>query len=128
MTNTRRKTSFSGIPRGRSSSFNKSSAFIRAHLAMAVGPLAPASTAMIAITITLSSGCSRFTVDRGSSNCLKCRMTSFKSTRTILAIALPPFQIENENTETMVYHIPRKSASALFCQNYPECALALPNG
>ncbi len=29
--------------------------------------------------VTLSSGCSRFTADRGSSNSLKCRKTSFKS-------------------------------------------------
>ena len=84
---TRRKTSFLGMPCGRSSSFNKNSHFILAHSAMAVGPLAPASTAMIAMTITLSSGCSRFTADRGSSNCLKCRTISFTSTRTQLAIA-----------------------------------------
>ena len=87
---------------------------------MAVGPLAPASTAMIAMTITLSSGCSRFTDDRGSSNCLKCRTTSFTSIRTILAIARPPFQIENKNTETMVYHITRKSASLSILPKLPR--------
>src|SRR5208283_2831543 len=44
-------------------------------LAMAVGPLAPASTAIKAMTTTLTKGCCRLIVERGSSNCSKCTMT-----------------------------------------------------
>ena len=67
---------------------------------------------MIAITTTLSSGCSKFTADRGSSNCWKCRKTSFTSIRTVVAIGVLPVRlIENGDTTTMVYHITRASAS-----------------
>src|SRR5271166_1838797 len=100
------------MPCGRSKSFNKISDFILAHLAMAVGPLAPASTAMIAMTTTLSSGCSKFTDDRGSSNCLKCRKTSFTPVTTVATIGVLPVPLtETGNTTTMVYHFTRESAS-----------------
>src|SRR5208283_5105490 len=63
------------------------------------------------MTTTLSSGCSKFTDDRGSSNCLKCRKISFTPIRTQLAIARPPCSIQNRSPRTMVYYNTGESAS-----------------
>ena len=62
---------------------------IAAHWAIAVGPDAPASTAMRAITTTEASGCLRLISDRGSSNSWKCATTSSNPNRSEPAIDHP---------------------------------------
>ena len=54
--NTRRKTSLRGTPFGKSSTSKRNSSFTAAHRAIAVGPLAPTSTAIKAMTTTLTNG------------------------------------------------------------------------
>jgi hypothetical protein len=68
---TRRKTSWRGIPLGKSSTSRRNCSFRPAHRAIAVGPLAQASTAYRAMTITLAKECWRLTEDRGSSRSAK---------------------------------------------------------
>src|SRR6202035_2291607 len=48
---TMRKTSLRGTPKGKGRPWHRNSCLARAHLAMAVGPLAPARIAMMAMTI-----------------------------------------------------------------------------
>jgi len=55
--NTRRKTSSRGTPLGRSRTPRRKGSLIVAHLAIDVGPWAPAKTAISAMTTTLTSGC-----------------------------------------------------------------------
>ena len=50
-------TSFRGIPFGSGNNFLSRCSLIRAHFAIPVGPLAPASTAISAMTTTLTKGC-----------------------------------------------------------------------
>ena len=57
-----------------------------AHSAIAVGPEAPASTAITAMTTTETSGCRRLISDRGSSSSWKCATTSSSEISRELAI------------------------------------------
>ena len=59
----------------------RNSSFRAAHSAIAVGPPAPASTAITAMTTTLTRGCRRLMVERGSSSSAKWRTTSSRVMR-----------------------------------------------
>src|SRR6266702_7209814 len=69
---TMRKTSLRGTPKGKGKPWRRNSCLARAHLAMAVGPLAPARIAMMEMTTTLVSGWRRLISQRGSSSVSKC--------------------------------------------------------
>lgn len=78
---TRRKTSLCGIPLGKGSDSRKRTCLNIAHWAIAAGPPAPARIAIRAMTNTLTRGCWRLTVERGSSSSWKCRTISSKPVR-----------------------------------------------
>jgi hypothetical protein len=88
--NTRWKTSLPGTPCGSGKTATRSSSFKVAHRAIAVGPVAPANTAINAMTTTEARGCRRLIEDRGSSNSGKWTKTSSNPSRCESAIAHPP--------------------------------------
>ncbi len=112
---TRRKTSFPGTPCGRSSVASNHSSFSAAQRAIAVGPPAPASTAINAMTTTLASGCRRLIVDRGSSSASKYRTTSSSPTDRAADIPDLPVLWQTPTTESgITIHQPeRKPSQAL---------------
>jgi hypothetical protein len=67
---------------------------------IAVGPAAPASTARIAMTITLVGGCRRLMEERGSSSSPKKTTTSSRLRRRLLAIIAPPVGVTKSNPAT----------------------------
>ena len=74
------------MPLGRSSASRRNCSFKAAHRAIAVGPPAPANTANMAMTTTLTNGCCRLTVERGSSSSAKCGTTSSRVIRLVSAM------------------------------------------
>src|SRR5205807_8123211 len=69
---TTRKTSLQGTPKGKWRPWHRNACLARGHLAIAVGPLAPARIAMMAMTMTLVRGWRRLIGQRGSSRVWKC--------------------------------------------------------
>src|SRR5262245_39589948 len=90
------------MPLGRSRTLLRDSAFRAAHSAMAVGPLAPARTAMRAMTTTLTRGCLRLTEERGSSKVSKCRAISSRPIGRTSAIVHSPEAAAQEATRRMI--------------------------
>src|ERR1700730_14285567 len=66
---------------------------------MAVGPLAPARMAKMAIPMTLLSGCSRLTWQRGSGSRSKCSAISPRLVMVVVAIAFSGSDREGSPTE-----------------------------
>src|SRR5271156_45786 len=95
-----------------------------AHLAIEVGPLAPASTAIKAMTTTLTNGCCRLTVERGSSSSWKNGMISSKEICCLSAIVRSPCAAVRVATRRIV-QTNRSKRNTLISHAYPECALAL---
>src|SRR5271156_3804850 len=95
-----------------------------AHLAIEVGPLAPASTAIKAMTTTLTNGCCRLTVERGSSSSWKNGMISSKEICCLSAIVRSPCPAVSVATRRIV-QTNRSKRNTLISHVYPECALAL---
>src|SRR3954468_3029185 len=105
----------------------RNSSFAAAHSAMAVGPPAPESTARTAMTTTLSKGCRRLTVERGSSSSAKWRTTSSRVMRVMSVIEGTLWETVCGVTERQVYQLTSQGASVTSYQDCLECALALPS-
>ena len=95
---------------------------------MAVGPLAPASTAISAMTTTLLSGCRRLIVERGYSHPSKCRATSSKPIRRVSAIVHPLVPLPTKRQGEWLTNKSPRAPDLLYLKDCPKCAgLALGN-
>src|SRR5262245_33114816 len=102
------------MPLGKSRIWSSRSCFSAAHLAIAVGPLAPANTAIAAVTTTLTKGCRKLTAERGSSNAAKYPTTSSRRIRTLPSIARPPgTPIVRRHGEPFYPHSPRGASAQI---------------
>ena len=93
------------MPLGNGSNFSSRSCFSTAHREIAVGPLAPARTAIRGITTRLTRGYRRLICDRGSSSPSKCYTTSSTPIRSISVIIHPPCLIQNTTAQRTVYNM-----------------------
>ena len=86
-----------------------------------VGPFAPAKTAINAMTTTLTNGCCRLMVERGSSNSAKCSTISSKESCRLPTLVHSPRSVSKETTWGMVQQ-PARRRNPIYCTQITQSA------